>query len=38
MEALPELAKMAMSQTRLLQNNPRPIDSVAALALYQQAW
>jgi alcohol dehydrogenase class IV len=37
-EALPELAQMAMSQTRLLQNNPRPIGVEDALALYQQAW
>lgn len=37
-EDLPMLAAEAMKQTRLLQNNPRPIDYEAALNLYQRAW
>ena len=32
------LAKEAMLQTRLLQNNPRPVSYEDALRLYQQAW
>ena len=35
---LPRLASEAMLQTRLLQNNPRPIAYADALTLYQQAW
>ncbi len=35
---LPLLAADAMQQTRLLVNNPRPLDEAAALALYRQAW
>ena len=35
---LPKLAAEAMKQTRLLVNNPRPVDEVAALAIYKAAW
>ncbi|TLP48200.1 iron-containing alcohol dehydrogenase [Cohaesibacter sp. CAU 1516] len=35
---LPHLASEAMKQTRLLVNNPRPVDEVAALAIYKAAW
>ena len=35
---LPLLASEAMKQTRLLQNNPRPILYEDALNLYQSAW
>ena len=35
---LPHLAAEAMKQTRLLVNNPRPVDEVAALAIYKAAW
>lgn len=37
-EALPMLARDAMNQTRLLVNNPRPVDEVAALKIYEAAW
>ena len=37
-EALPMLARDAMNQTRLLVNNPRPVDEAAALAIYEAAW
>jgi alcohol dehydrogenase len=37
-EQLEILASEAMKQTRLLQNNPRPILFDDALALYQAAW
>ena len=37
-EALPMLACDAMNQTRLLVNNPRPVDEAAALAIYEAAW
>lgn len=37
-EHLPTLAKDAMLQTRLLQNNPRPLNEADALEIYQQAW
>ncbi|HNG81647.1 MAG TPA: alcohol dehydrogenase, partial [Burkholderiaceae bacterium] len=37
-EALPELARQAMGQQRLLQNNPRPVDEADALAIYEAAW
>ena len=37
-EALPMLARDAMNQTRLLVNNPRPVDEAAALAIYGAAW
>jgi alcohol dehydrogenase class IV len=32
------LARDAMNQTRLLVNNPRPVDEAAALAIYEAAW
>ena len=35
---LPVLAREAMKQTRLLQNNPCPIDEADARRLYQAAW
>ncbi|MEL6363528.1 MAG: iron-containing alcohol dehydrogenase [Pseudomonadota bacterium] len=35
---LPRLAADAMLQTRLLVNNPRPVDESDARALYEQAW
>ncbi|MDG5493591.1 iron-containing alcohol dehydrogenase [Niveispirillum sp. BGYR6] len=39
MEAdLPQMAKDAMLQQRLLVNNPRPILEADALAIYQAAW
>ncbi|MDC1334339.1 iron-containing alcohol dehydrogenase [Planktomarina temperata] len=37
-EALPILARDAMNQTRLLVNNPRPVDDAAALKIYEAAW
>ncbi|MDT7836944.1 iron-containing alcohol dehydrogenase [Aquabacterium sp. OR-4] len=37
-DELPRLAADAMLQTRLLINNPRPLDESQALALYRQAW
>ena len=37
-EALPELARDAMNQTRLLVNNPRPVDEAAAMQIYEAAW
>lgn len=37
-EALPELARQAMGQQRLLQNNPRPVGEADALAIYEAAW
>lgn len=37
-EALPLLAADAMKQTRLLVNNPVPVDDSAALAMYEQAY
>ena len=37
-EVLPMLARDAMNQTRLLANNPRPVDEAAALAIYGAAW
>ena len=37
-EALPMLARDAMNQTRLLVNNPRPVDEAAALKIYEAAW
>lgn len=37
-DALPELARQAMGQQRLLQNNPRPVTEADALAIYQAAW
>ena len=36
--ALPMLARDAMNQTRLLVNNPRPVDEAAALKIYAAAW
>ncbi|MGB1337332.1 MAG: iron-containing alcohol dehydrogenase [Planktomarina sp.] len=36
--ALPSLARDAMNQTRLLVNNPRPVDEAAALKIYEAAW
>jgi alcohol dehydrogenase class IV len=35
---LPMLARDAMKQTRLLANNPRPLDEADALAIYRAAW
>jgi alcohol dehydrogenase class IV len=35
---LPKLARDAMNQTRLLVNNPRPVDEAAALAIYRAAF
>jgi alcohol dehydrogenase len=35
---LPMLAEQAMLQTRLLQNNPKPLSLLDALNIYQQAW
>jgi alcohol dehydrogenase class IV len=37
-EALPELARDAINQTRLLVNNPRPVDEAAAMQIYEAAW
>jgi alcohol dehydrogenase len=37
-EALPRLAAAAMTVTRLLKNNPRPLTEADALALYESAW
>lgn len=37
-EALPRMAAEAMLQTRLLVNNPRPMDEPDALALYREAY
>lgn len=37
-DALPRLAADAMKQTRLLVNNPRPVDQDAALSIYTAAW
>jgi alcohol dehydrogenase class IV len=37
-DALPVLARDAMNQTRLLVNNPRPVDEAAALKIYEAAW
>jgi len=37
-EALPKLARDAMNQTRLLVNNPRPVDEAAAMQIYEAAW
>lgn len=37
-EHLPMLAKDAMLQTRLLQNNPRNVSEQDALEIYQSAW
>jgi len=37
-DSLPRLARDAMLQTRLLQNNPVPVDEAAALALYRAAF
>lgn len=37
-DALPLLAADAMKQTRLLINNPVPVDEAAALAMYEQAY
>ncbi|MBE0693311.1 MAG: iron-containing alcohol dehydrogenase [Aquamicrobium sp.] len=37
-DALPMLAADAMKQTRLLVNNPVPVDEPAALAIYEQAY
>lgn len=36
--ALPEMAKAAMLQTRLLSNNPRDVNEAQALAIYEQAY
>lgn len=37
-DALPRLAQSAMTVTRLLKNNPRPLTEVDALAIYTSAW
>lgn len=37
-DALPELARAAMGQQRLLQNNPRPVSEADALAIYTAAY
>jgi alcohol dehydrogenase class IV len=37
-EAAPRMAEEAMKQTRLLVNNPRPVDEQEALAIYRAAW
>ncbi|MEX0332613.1 MAG: iron-containing alcohol dehydrogenase [Puniceicoccaceae bacterium] len=37
-EALPELADQALQVTRLLNNNPRPIDRAAAMSIYEEAF
>ncbi len=37
-EALPELAAAAMTVTRLLKNNPRPVSEPDALEIYHAAW
>ena len=37
-EALPKLARDAINQTRLLVNNPRPVDEAAAMQIYEAAW
>jgi alcohol dehydrogenase class IV len=37
-EALPRMAAEAMKQTRLLVNNPRPVNEEDALAIYREAW
>lgn len=37
-EALPRLARSAMTVTRLLKNNPRPLTEADALAIYEEAW
>jgi alcohol dehydrogenase class IV len=36
--ALPQLAKAAMTVTRLLKNNPRPLTEADALEIYRAAW
>lgn len=35
---LEKLTKEAMGQTRLLVNNPRPVEEVDALTIYREAW
>lgn len=37
-EALPQMARDAMKQTRLLVNNPRDVGEADALAIYRAAW
>ena len=37
-EVLPKLARDAINQTRLLVNNPRPVDEAAAMQIYEAAW
>ncbi|MDC0113533.1 iron-containing alcohol dehydrogenase [Planktomarina temperata] len=37
-KVLPKLARDAMNQTRLLVNNPRPVDEAAAMQIYEAAW
>ena len=37
-EALPRLAKSAMTVTRLLKNNPRPVTEADALEIYLAAY
>ena len=38
LEALPDLADQALQVTRLLNNNPRPVDREAAISIYKQAF
>ena len=37
-DALPILVRDAMNQTRLLVNNPLPVDEAAAMQIYEAAW
>jgi alcohol dehydrogenase class IV len=37
-DALGQLARDAMKQTRLLVNNPRPVTEADARAIYEAAW
>lgn len=37
-DALEQMARDAMKQTRLLVNNPRPLEEADALAIYRAAW
>lgn len=37
-DALPRLARSAMTVTRLLKNNPRPLTEADALVIYSSAW
>lgn len=37
-EALPEMARAALTVTRLLKNNPRPVSEADAMAIYEAAY